>query len=136
MNKHVWLAAPFLVLSSMPGQAESCTRSRDYIVEGLAGALTKPARVYQNLFTTCVETLRLSNVKDAFVLKSGAIAVDPARNTVMATSATLAAICQRFPDAAVRFLSPREQRSARTVGLVVMMSSGDATQCRKLRASS
>lgn len=124
-----------LLAVGVAGQAaaSSCARSRDYILEGLAGDLTKRATVYQDLFKACIETLTFANVKDAYVLKAGTIAIDPARNTIMATAGTLAQFCERFPHGSVRFLTPAEQRRARTVGLIVMMSAGNATMCKTVR---
>jgi hypothetical protein len=116
-----------------PASAESCTKSRDYILEGLSGQLTRPARIYKDLFRTCMEALTFSNVKDAYVMKDGAVAIEPLRNTVSATAPTLAQFCQRFPNSTARFLTPNEQRRPHTAGLIVMMSSGTATSCKELR---
>lgn len=128
------LAAVLLACSATGAVADdSCARSRDYILEGLAGDLTRPARTYQNLFKVCMETLSLPNVKDAYVLKAGLIAIDPRRNTVMATAATLAQFCRRFPQASARIFTPAEQRQAKTIGLVVMMPALTAKSCQAIR---
>ncbi len=116
-----------------PASAESCSKSREYVLEGLAGDLTKPAASYQDLFKVCVEALTLVNVKDAFVLKDGAIAILPRSNAVFATAETLAQFCQRFPNGFVRFLTPQEQRKARSIGFVALLSSSGATPCAKIR---
>jgi hypothetical protein len=113
--------------------ADSCARSRDYILEGLAGELIKPSRTYQELFKTCMETLTLPNVKDAYILKAGLIAIDPRRNTVMATASTLAQFCRRFPHGVARIFTPREQRQAKTIGLIVMMEAATAKPCQAIR---
>ena len=129
-----WIAALLLGIGvSDPALADSCAKSRDYILEGLAGSLTKPSATYRDLFKICLEASALPNVKDAYVLKAGVIAIDPTRNTVMATATTLAKFCQRFPTRAVRFFTPGEQRQAHTVGLVVMMPAGDATSCKTIK---
>lgn len=112
--------------------AESCSKSREYILEGLAGDLAVPAAGYQDLFKVCVEALGLANVKDAYLLKDGGIAIVPARSTTIATAVTLAQFCQRFPKSTARFLTPREQKRPLTVALVVMMSSTDATSCKTI----
>jgi hypothetical protein len=129
-----WIA-PFLFALSLYGTAaaDGCAKSRDYILEGMAGDLTRPSKAYQDLYRACVEAIAFPNVKDAYVLKAGVIAIDPTRNTVMATAATLSQFCQRFPDRSVRFFTPAEQRRARTVGLVVMMSATNATSCKAIR---
>jgi hypothetical protein len=127
------LAAALLACSTTGALADSCTRSRDYILEGLAGELTRPARIYRNLFKICVETLSLPNVKDAYILKAGLIAIDPRQNTVMATASTLARFCRRFPHASARIFTPAEQRRPKTVGLVVMMPALTAKSCQSIR---
>lgn len=125
---------PLLIVGgSNQAAADSCAKSRDYILEGLAGDLPKRAKDYRDLFKACVEALSFANVKDAYILKAGTIAIDPARNTVMATAGTLAQFCQRFPRGSVRFFTPAEQRHERTVGLVVMMPAGNAITCKTVR---
>jgi hypothetical protein len=125
--------AALLAGSAQSAVADSCARSRDYILEGLAGDLTRPARIYQELFKTCMETLTLPNVKDAYILKAGLIAIDPRRNTVMATASTLAQFCRRFPHGVARIFTPREQRQAKTIGLIVMMEAATAKPCQAIR---
>jgi hypothetical protein len=127
------LAAAVLACGATGAMADSCGRSRDYILEGMAGGLTRPARTYQNLFKICMETLSLPNVKDAYILKAGLIAIDPRRNTVMATASTLAQFCRRFPHASARIFTPAEQRQPKTVGLVVMMPALTAKSCQSIR---
>jgi hypothetical protein len=125
--------AALLAGSAQSAMADSCARSRDYILEGMAGDLTRPARIYQELFKTCMETLTLPNVKDAYILKAGLIAIDPRRNTVMATASTLAQFCRRFPHGVARIFTPREQRQAKTIGLIVMMPAFTAKPCQAIR---
>ena len=62
---------------ALPACAESCGKSRDYILSNAAGDLPKKPQVYQELFKLCVDTLQLPNVKDAFVLKAGCDRRDP-----------------------------------------------------------
>jgi hypothetical protein len=127
------LAVGLLALGSNAAAADGCSRSRDYILGGLAGELTRPARTYQALFKVCTETLSLPNVKDAYILKAGLIAIDPRRNTTMATASTLAQFCRRFPHASARIFTRGEQRRAKTVGLVVMMPALTAKSCQAIR---
>lgn len=129
------LALALLSLLATPALAESCTKSRDYILEGLAGDLPKPGRIYQDLFKDCMEVLTFSNVKDAYVLKDGGIAIDPRRNGLAATASTLARFCERFPKGTARFFTRNEQSRPHTVGLVVMMSSAGAVPCAKIRGN-
>lgn len=114
--------------------ADGCAKSRDYILEGMAGDLTKSSLTYQQLFKTCIETLTMPNVKDAYILKAGLIAIDPQRNTVMATASTLAQFCRRFPRGTARIFTPGEQRQPKTIGLVVMMPALSAKSCQAIRS--
>jgi len=52
--------------------------------------LPQRPKVYQDLFKNCLDTLQMSNVKDAFVLKAGAIAVIPKIDGVAATQENIA----------------------------------------------
>jgi hypothetical protein len=132
-----FVAILFLLFGSVgPAAAESCTRSSEYILAGLAGDLTRPATTYRDLLKTCMETLQFPNVDDAYVMKDGGIAIKPKRNTVAATAGTLAQFCQQFPKAVARFITANEQRKRLTVGLVVSMSSINSTPCNKIRESS
>ena len=132
-----WLIAILLTIGfAGPVLAENCTRSRDYILDGLAGDLPKPPKTYQDSFKACIETLNLPNVKDASILKDGAIAISTKRNTVMATAQTLSQFCRQFPWRTARFLTLREQQMHPTVGLLVMMTSAGATSCQSIRSAS
>lgn len=115
-----------------PAVAESCTQSREYLLEGLAGDLLVPAANYRSLFKVCIAASTLANVKDAYVLKDGGIAIVPKNNSITATAETLAEFCERFPKSRARFINPREQRGRLTVGLVVMLSSTDSTSCKTI----
>jgi hypothetical protein len=119
-----------------PALAESCSKSREYILDGLAGDLLEPATRYQELFKICAQTLTLGNVKDAYLLKDGGIAILPARNTMVATAETLSQFCQLFPQSVVRFLTSSGQSRALTIGYVVMMSSRGVTTCKEIRGLS
>ena len=56
-------------------QAASCDKSRDYLLGSLGGDLPEPPQAYQALFKVCMATAAMANVKDAFILKDGGIAV-------------------------------------------------------------
>jgi hypothetical protein len=127
------LAAAVLAIGTDSAVASGgCAKSRDYILQGMAGALTKPARLYQELFRVCLQTLELPNVKDAYVLKAGLIAIEPQRNTLMATATTLTQFCQRFPRSTARIFTPGEQRQAKTIGLTVLMPALSAKSCQSI----
>jgi hypothetical protein len=128
-----WLAALlFVVFAGNAAYAESCTRSLDYILNDLAGELPQPGASYQGLLNICLKTLDLNNVKDAYVLKDGGIAVVPKNNSIIATAGTLADFCRKNPRATLRFITPREVRKGLTTGLVVLMTSQDADPCQKI----
>jgi hypothetical protein len=129
------LLATALLACSASGAlaADGCAKSRDYILEGMAGDLTRSARTYQDLFKVCMQTLALPNVKDAYILKAGLIAIDPQRNTVMATASTLAQFCRRFPHSTARIFTVDEQRQPSTVGLIVLMPALRAKSCQSIR---
>ncbi len=120
------------VLAALAGSAaaDSCTKSRDYILA--TGDLAKPAGAYQNLFKTCLETLNLSNVKDAFILTDGAVAAIPRIDTIGATAGTLSEFCTRFPRSTLRFVSRGDVRQTADIARAVKLSSSGATPCSKI----
>ena len=75
----------------------------------------------------------MSNVKDAYILKDGGIAVVPKQDNIPATAATLSQFCDSYPRATLRFLTRKEMQSTRTVGGIVQISSGWATPCKKIK---
>ncbi len=128
-----WLLILCALCLAAPAQAESCSKSREYILGGLAGDLVEPAAGYRELFKTCMETLALPNVKDAFVLRDGGIATIAKQSSLSATAETLAQFCQRFPKNTLRFVTARELKGHPTVGSFVLLSSTDQTSCKKIR---
>jgi hypothetical protein len=123
------------VVVAHPVQAESCSKSRDYILLNSAGDLPQRPKVYQDLFKSCLDTLQLSNVKDAFVLKAGAIAVIPKNDGVSATAGTLAQFCTRFRAGTLRFITRKELTDAVNIARVVELSVSGATSCRRITGS-
>lgn len=129
-----WLAVVLLVVCCAGGaKAESCSESLDYILSGSAGDLPRAAASYQNLFKVCSQALTVTNVKDAYVMKDGGIAIIPKRDTLAATADVLAHFCETHPKGTLRFVTKREMRHGLTTGLVVMMSSTGSTSCQKIR---
>ncbi len=136
-------AAAVLVATAMLGlgaasamAANGCVQSRDYILGGMAGPLIKPAHLYRDLFKVCLQTLELANVKDAHVLKAGLIAIEPQRDTLMATASTLTQFCRRFPRGTARVFTPGEQRQPKSTALVVLMPALSARSCQAKRGGS
>jgi len=121
-----------LMLSPSPAAADNCSASYEYIRDSGANDLPQPLRAYRSLLQMCMDTLSLSNVKDAFILKSGAIAVVPRTDGMAATAGTLAQFCERFPRGTLHVIGrdelPQTKRIARAVGL----SSAHATPCREI----
>lgn len=116
----------------LPGAAlaDSCAKSRDYILESGADLPQKP-QVYQDLFKDCLETLQLSNVKDAFILQAGAIAVIPRNDSISATASTLAQFCTRFPKGDLHFVGRKLEKQAASVSRAVRLSTA-STPCTKI----
>ena len=78
-------------------------------------------------------TAAMSNVKDAYILKDGGIAVVPKQDSIAATAATLSQFCDAYPRATLRFLTRKEMLLAKSIASVVQMSSGSATSCKKIK---
>ena len=126
------LAALLLALAATQAQAESCTRSREYILTDSGGALPRQPSAYQQLFKLCLDTLTMQNVRDAFILKDGGIAVIPSVDDISTTANTLAQFCRRYPGATLRFITHGEIPIVANMGRAVDISSGSATSCRKI----
>lgn len=123
-------------IAAGPAQAESCTRSRDHLLGSLGGDLVQPPQAYQGLFRICLATLSITNVKDAFVLRDGGIAVIPKQDTVAATAATLSKFCDAYPRSTLRFLSRKDLMQDNSVSRIVRISSTGSTSCRKIKGNS
>ncbi len=131
-TRRILLALALLGLAATQAQAESCTRSREYILTDSAGDLPRQPSAYQQLFRICLDTLTMQNVRDAFILKDGAVAVVPSIDDVKTTASTLAQFCQRYPGATLRFITRGELPMIASMGRAVDISSGSATSCRKI----
>jgi len=125
-----------LTAGATAAQAENCGKSREYLLGSLAGELPMPAQSYDALFKTCMAASAMSNVKDAYMLKDGGIAVVPKQDSVSATAATLAQFCNAFPRATLRFINRREMALSKSTLAIVRMSSGSATSCKKIKGIS
>jgi hypothetical protein len=128
----ILLGALLLGLAITSARAESCTRSREYILTDSAGDLPRQPSAYQQLFRICLDTLTMQNVRDAFILRDGAIAVVPRIDDVSSTANTLAQFCRRYPGATLRFITRGETAIIASMGRAVDISSGSATSCRKI----
>ena len=129
-------AAVILLALSGTAHAESCSASRDFLLGDLAGERTLPPQAYKDLFKICMATTAMSNVKDAYVLKDGGIAVSAKQDGLAATAATLSQFCTTYPRATLRFLSRKDMQLAKSLAGVLRMSSTSSTSCKTIKGLS
>ena len=122
-----------LAISAHPARAESCSKSREYILNNAAGDLALPPKAYEDSFKRCLATATMSNVKDAYVLKDGGIGAIPKQDTVSATAGTLSRFCDAYPRATLHFLTRRELVQAKSIPSIVRISSTSSTSCQKIK---
>lgn len=134
MKRIAWVIF-VLALVSGDAHAENCSKSREYLLGGLAGDLPMPPQAYEDLFKTCMATSTMGNVKDAYVLKDGGIAVIPKQDSISATAATLSQFCDRYPRSTLRFFTRKETQLPVSVSQVIRMSSQSSTSCRKIKGT-
>jgi hypothetical protein len=126
------LAAALLHVATVRAAAESCTRSREYILTDSETELPHQPAAYQRLFKVCLDALTMSNVRDAFILRDGAIAIVPKIDDVATTAGTLAEFCRRYPNGVARFIRRGELPLIASMGRAVDISSGSATSCARI----
>jgi len=125
-----------LALNVARADSENCRRSREYLLGSLSGDLTLPPQAYNDLFKICNAAAAMSNVRDAYILRDGGIAVVPKQDSIAATAATLSQFCDTYPRATLRFLTRKEMLLANSIVSVVQMSSGSSTPCKKIKGIS
>ena len=123
-------ALAIIVLWTSAARADNCDKSRDYILA--SSDLPQKPQTYRDLSKMCRDTLLLSNVKEAFVLRVGAIAAVPKIDSVSATASTLSQFCTRFPKGMLRFVSRNELRQVANTGQAIRIGVGSATPCQKI----
>ena len=130
--------AAFVILLTLgsTAHAESCSKSREYLLGSMAGDLPMPPQAYEELFKTCIAASKMANVNDAYMLKDGGVAVAPKQDSVSATASTLAQFCNNYPRATLRLLSRRDLMVKKSVLDIVRMSSDASTSCRKIKGLS
>jgi hypothetical protein len=126
------LAAALPATAASSANAESCTRSREYILTDSTAQLPRQPSAYQLLFRVCLNTLTMSNVRDAFILRDGGVAIVPTIDSVTATAGTLAQFCRRYPTGVARFITRGELPMIASMGRAVDISSGSATPCTRV----
>jgi hypothetical protein len=131
MNR-LLLIAVFLALAGN-ARAENCGKSRDYLLGSLSGDLTMPPQAYENLFKMCMATATMANVRDAYILKDGGIAVIPKQDSVAATAATLSQFCDAYPRATLHFLTHSELLRVDSIVNIIKISSTSSTSCQKIK---
>jgi predicted small secreted protein len=134
--KQFALIVVVLALGATTARAENCGKSREYLLENFGGDLALPPRTYDDLFKICMATAAMSNVKDAYILKDGGIAVIAKQDSVAATTATLSQFCDAYPRATLHFLTRKELLQVRSVVSVVTLSSTSSTSCQKIKGIS
>jgi hypothetical protein len=131
--KQFAFAAIFLALAGKTAHADNCDKSRAYLLGGLGGDLALPPKEYEGLFKRCLTTAAMANVKDAYMLRDGGIAVVPKQDTVAATAATLSQFCEAYPRATLHFLTKRELAQNKSLADIIRTSSTSSTSCQKIK---
>jgi hypothetical protein len=123
-----------ILLASLigPAYADNCGKSREYLLGDFDGDLMRSPAEYDNLFKQCLATAAMSNVKDAYILKDGGIAVVPKQDTVAATATTLSQFCEAYPRATLHFLTKRERAQDKSLADIIRISSTSSTSCQKI----
>src|SRR5216683_4093485 len=131
--KRFALIALFLALAGNIARAENCGRSREYLLGNLGGDLALPPKAYEDLFKTCMAAAAMANVKDAYILRDGGIAVIPKQDNVAATAATLSQFCDSYPKSTLHFLTRKEMLQVKSIVNVIRISSTTSTPCQKIK---
>lgn len=133
MHRSVILCAVICAMGSPAMAGDNCLKSREYLFGGLAGTLPMPTTAYTDRLRICQAAALMPNVKDAYILKDGGIAVVAKQNTVPATAATLSQFCDTYPTSTLRFLSKKDITLNRSLSDIVRISSTSATPCKRLK---
>ncbi|WP_213774043.1 hypothetical protein [Bradyrhizobium sp. dw_78] len=134
--KQLAFIAVLLTLGVHAARADSCDKSRNYLLSDPDGDLTVPPTTYDDLFKKCLATIAMTNVKDAYILKDGGIAVVPKQDSVAATAATLSQFCETYPRATLHFLTAKERVRVKSIEGIVKISSTSSTSCQKIKGLS
>jgi hypothetical protein len=126
------LVAVLLSFAVASARAESCSKSREYLLGDINGELKSPTQAYEDMFKKCMATIAMTNVSDAFILKDGGIAVIPKQNTIAATAATLSEFCRAYPRATLHFFTRGEVAQIKSIANAVRVSSKSSTSCQTI----
>jgi hypothetical protein len=137
MRRLIAIAVLFIVAGNAArAENDNCRRSREYLLGSLSGEATLPPQAYNDLFKICMAAVAMPNVRDAYILKDGGIAIVAKQDSISATAATLSQFCDAYPHAVLRFLTRREMLQSKSVVSVVLMSSTSSTPCKKIKGLS
>jgi hypothetical protein len=131
--KRFALIAIFLALAAGTARADNCGKSREYLLGSLGGDLVLPPQAYEDLFKVCLAAAAMANVRDAYMLKDGGIAVIPKQDSVAATAATLSQFCDAHPRSTLHFLTQKELLEDKSIVAIVKISSTSSTSCQKIK---
>ena len=134
--KRFALIAIFLALAAGTARADNCSKSREYLLGSLGGDLALPPQAYEDLFKVCLAAATMANVRDAYILKDGGIAVIPKQDSIAATAATLSQFCDAYPRSTLHFLTHKELREDKSIVAVVRISSTSSTSWQKIKGIS
>jgi hypothetical protein len=81
-------------------------------------------------------TATMANVKDAYILNDGGIAVIPKQDSLAATATTLSQFCNAYPRATLHFLTRKELLDVKSIVKVIKISSTSSTSCQKIKGTS
>src|SRR5688572_8344446 len=68
---------PALATGAARADSENCRKSREYLLGTPVGYQALTPQAYNDLFKVCITTSAMPNVKDAYMLRDGGIAVIP-----------------------------------------------------------
>jgi hypothetical protein len=116
--------------------SENCRKSREYLLGTPGGDQSLTPQAYNDLFKTCIAASAMPNVKEAYMLRDGGIAVVPKQDSISATASTLAQFCDAYPRGVLRFITRKEKLAIRSAATVAQMSSTSSTPCKKIKGLS
>ena len=125
-----------LAAGAARADSENCRRSREYLLGTPGGDQSLAPQAYNDLFKICIAVSAMPNVKEAYMLRDGGIAVIPKQDSVSATASTLAQFCDAHPRGVLRFITRKEKLTIRSVANVAQMSSTSSTPCKKIKGLS
>jgi hypothetical protein len=134
--KPLLLMTLFLAMAAESAQAESCSGTRQFLLNDIEGTMSRPSQAYEDMFKRCMAAIAMPNVKDAFILADGGIAVIPKQDSIAATAATLSEFCNAYPRATLHFMTRSETQQINSIASAVKISSRSSTTCQTIKGGS